>query len=247
MHRYNWNTVTDLAKKNEMCPFELQLDLSFLSDVIICDYNYFFDPFVKLERYFSEEADPSNYVILIDEAHNLPSRARDMFSESISSKDIKDAKNSLKGLPFKKLKNSLSKLLKSLESLKSKEKFVKYEKMDETIAKNLSKFKELTSTKEEEEVSFPNEVRDLSRKTYRFLSLMDNYTQNAFLYSLENDKGEIELHFQSLDPSPYLKEDILRTKGVAIFSATFSPIDYYMESIVGNKNQAYLALSLIHI
>ncbi len=242
MHRYNWNTVTDLAKKNEMCPFELQLDLSFLSDVIICDYNYFFDPFVKLERYFSEEADPSNYVILIDEAHNLPSRARDMFSESISSKDIKDAKNSLKGLPFKKLKNSLSKLLKSLESLKSKEKFVKYEKMDETIAKNLSKFKELTSTKEEEEVSFPNEVRDLSRKTYRFLSLMDNYTQNAFLYSLENDKGEIELHFQSLDPSPYLKEDILRTKGVAIFSATFSPIDYYMESIVGNKNQAYLAL-----
>ncbi len=133
-NRYNPDKIIEIANKNQMCPFELQLDLSLLSDVIICDYNYFFDPLVKLERYFSDDADPSNYIILVDEAHNLPSRAKDMFSETISTKDIKEARSTINqnGSKCNKMRKTMKKLITSLDTLKKNEKrFVTYDKPDE--------------------------------------------------------------------------------------------------------------------
>jgi hypothetical protein len=75
-YRFDYAHVVALAKKYAMCPFELQLDLSLWSDIIIGDYNYFFDPLVHLERYFGPEADASEDLVLIDEAHNLVERGR---------------------------------------------------------------------------------------------------------------------------------------------------------------------------
>ncbi len=246
-NRYSPDKIIEIANEYQMCPFELQLDLSLLSDVIICDYNYFFDPLVKLERYFSDEADPSNYIILVDEAHNLPSRAKDMFSETISTKEIHDAMSTLGqgGSLFTKAKKTLKKLAKSISVLKENEnRFVTYEKLDDEIYKNLVKFKESTSSKEEtKEQHFDEKVNDLSRKVYRFLSLLEDYSKNSIIYSFVRYDKEVELHLQSLDPSPYLKEDFSRVKGAAIFSATLSPINYYMESILGDASSPYLALT----
>lgn len=242
-NRYNQETVTKIAEEYQMCPFELQLDLSLLSDVIICDYNYFFDPLVKLERYFSEEVDSSKYVILIDEAHNLNTRARDMFSESFSLKELKKAREDLIGSPFKKVKNSLNKLIKSLAELEKDGDFNVYEKIDENIDKYLNKFNEATKSKEKEESNLPfsKSVIELSRKVYRFLTLMNNYSQNATLYAC-SDKGDFKLQFQCLDPSPYLLDDFKKVKGVTLFSATLSPIDYYMESILSDTSYPFLSL-----
>lgn len=242
-HRYNVDTVTEIARKNEICPFELQLDLSLLSDVIICDYNYFFDPLVKLERYFSDEVDSSKYFVLIDEAHNLSSRSKDMFSETITLKQIQDAKKELKGSPHNKVKLALGKMAKALLALPLEKDFLEMEKMDDELLKCLSKFRETTQSKNEEKesIAFPQKVKELSRKAYRFLFLMENCSQNLTLYV--NKHGEnVELHLQSLDPSPYLKEDLEKVKGAAIFSATLSPISYYMESLLGKMDYPYLAL-----
>lgn len=81
--------ILALAKKHQVCPFELQLDIARYVDIVICDYNYAFDPRVKLDRFFSESVD--HYTLLVDEAHNLPDRAREMYSASLNEQSIHTA------------------------------------------------------------------------------------------------------------------------------------------------------------
>ncbi len=86
------------AKKWQVCPYELALDLSELCEIIICDYNYLFSPSVYLRRYFSDgipHTDGHRYVFLIDEAHNLPDRARDMYSGALSLTEVTAAQDAL--------------------------------------------------------------------------------------------------------------------------------------------------------
>ncbi|HEY4414926.1 MAG TPA: ATP-dependent DNA helicase [Verrucomicrobiae bacterium] len=83
-----------VARKHQVCPFELSLDVSQWSDVVICDYNYVFDPKVYLRRHFSETS--NHYGLLVDEAHNLVDRAREMFSADLNAADIVAVRKSLK-------------------------------------------------------------------------------------------------------------------------------------------------------
>ena len=86
---FNAEIVMQIAERHKVCPFELSLDLSLWSDIIICDYNYVFDPEVYLKRFFSDKGD---YIFLIDEAHNMADRAREMYSASISKRNLLKAK-----------------------------------------------------------------------------------------------------------------------------------------------------------
>lgn len=86
------------AKKWQVCPYELALDLSELCEVVICDYNYLFSPSVYLRRYFTEgipHTEGHRYIFLVDEAHNLPDRARDMYSGSLSLAEIMAAQDAM--------------------------------------------------------------------------------------------------------------------------------------------------------
>jgi len=83
-----------VAHEHQVCPFELSLDVSSWVDVVICDYNYVFDPKVYLRRHFAEE--PGDYAFLVDEAHNLVDRARDMFSADLDTREIQEVRRALK-------------------------------------------------------------------------------------------------------------------------------------------------------
>ena len=89
---YDRAALTETARRHRVCPFELGLDLSEWCDVVIGDYNYLFDPVVKLRRFFDASGD---WLFLIDEAHNLPDRARAMYSASFSKASLTEAKRSL--------------------------------------------------------------------------------------------------------------------------------------------------------
>ncbi|MHB1453650.1 MAG: ATP-dependent DNA helicase [Saccharofermentanales bacterium] len=80
--------LTAIALKHNVCPFEIGLDISLFCDVIICDYNYVFDPKVMLVRFILEES--YRFVFLIDEAHNLPSRSNEMYSASFGRADYEE-------------------------------------------------------------------------------------------------------------------------------------------------------------
>ena len=88
-----------------MCPFELGLDLSEWCDVVIGDYNYLFDPVVHLKRFFDAAGD---WLFLIDEAHNLPDRARAMYSAQFAKSSLTEAKRAL-GKGKSSLKTALTK------------------------------------------------------------------------------------------------------------------------------------------
>ncbi len=113
--RFSSEYVRNVARRYEMCPFELQLDLSLWADVIILDYNYLFDPIVYLERYFDSSVDSSKYFALIDEAHNLVDRGRSAYSEKISTSMIDRVKTDVRHIKAIKIKNALTKLKNSLD------------------------------------------------------------------------------------------------------------------------------------
>ena len=84
---FDRNIILDYALTHQVCPFEFALDMSLFADVIICDYNYLFDPRAYLRRFFAENTGGS-YLFLIDEAHNLVERGREMYSASLVKEDI---------------------------------------------------------------------------------------------------------------------------------------------------------------
>lgn len=89
--------ITQYALKHEVCPFELSLDASLWCDAVIGDYNYAFDPDSHLKRFFSDGAAGSTAnLFLVDEAHNLVDRARDMYSAVLIKEDVLETKRLLK-------------------------------------------------------------------------------------------------------------------------------------------------------
>ena len=108
--------LADAARQFTVCPFELGLDLSEWCDVIIGDYNYLFDPVVHLRRFFDSAGD---WLFLVDEAHNLPERARAMYSARFCKSSLAEAKRAL-GRGRSALKTALTKADKAfLESRKA--------------------------------------------------------------------------------------------------------------------------------
>ena len=97
--------LADTARQFSVCPFELGLDLSECCDVVIGDYNYLFDPVVHLKRFFDSSGD---WLFLVDEAHNLPDRARAMYSARFCKSSLTEAKRAL-GKGKSSLKTALTK------------------------------------------------------------------------------------------------------------------------------------------
>ncbi len=83
-----------VGRQHQVCPFELSLDLSVWVDAIVCDYNYVFDPKVYLRRHFDEET--GDYAFLVDEAHNLVDRGRDMFSAELDGREIRETRKAIR-------------------------------------------------------------------------------------------------------------------------------------------------------
>jgi DNA excision repair protein ERCC-2 len=85
--------LENVGRRHQVCPFELALDVSVWADAVICDYNHVFDPRVYLRRHFTETGGP--YGLLVDEAHNLVDRAREMFSAELDAREILTVKRAL--------------------------------------------------------------------------------------------------------------------------------------------------------
>ena len=236
--------IQELSSQKEICPFEFQLDLSLFSDFIICDYNYFFDPIVFLERYFGQDGDPSKYLVLIDEAHNLVERGRSMYSVRISMDEIDAAKKALDPHAHKAIKRALTRLKKVIREERNEgDDATVFLTVPETIQKALQSWKNASSKKKDEPSPRPGEdYIHLSRDLNKLMRLIDEYFGSAFRLVLEHDGGEEALMLLCLDPSPFLKADLERVKAAALFSATLSPIGYYMDAIAGGNDYPFLLL-----
>lgn len=232
-HFYSREQISEVAKKYECCPFELSLDLSLYSDVIVCDYNYLFDPQVYLKRFFELEETDSYF--LVDEGHNLISRAREMYSKALSLQLIKDFKKLLPKHHRKHHKilqqfieycEESRKLLKDQDYLFQKELPDKLIDLGYRWSENFRDF--LLELKDE----IPTWLQNLYFDLMSFLKISEYYDDHfSFLVELVNH--ELQFKIFCLDPAHFIKQKLDFGKGSVLFSATLSPVQYYQNLLVG--------------
>ena len=238
---FDLNTITQIAYENQICPFEFELDLSLFMDVIICDYNYMFDPISYMKRYFDE--DSSHFLALIDEAHNLVDRSRDMYSASLSYEYFKEARKSVRHSKLHKLKLALSKMNKMFkEYLDSEDGNHILEYLHDNTYRTISSF--ITTMQDINK----NENKEMSKELLSFyldvnrFSRMLEFVNKNYLCYYTVDKDNVILNLNCLDASMYLSSILERIKGSVLFSATLSPLDYYVNTLGGDEKDAQLVL-----
>ena len=231
------SVIEEVARKYEICPFEFSLDLALWVDCIICDYNYVFDPRVYLHRFFDFSTEP--YIFLVDEAHNLPDRARAMYSAELDKRTVLDLQRTLKPqLPAlaKKLSviNKIFLEIRKACLAEEKNALVEY-KPPEKLIKAVRDFNQ--KAEDWLALNLPAEFR---QELLEFYFLCNNYLRTAeyfdnFYVSYFERQGQTDLKAKlfCLDPAPMLAVPLERSKSTVFFSATLLPIDYFMKLLTG--------------
>ena len=226
--------ILDYAEKYQVCPFEFCLDISSWADGIICDYNYVFDPNARLKRYFAD-GNQGDYLFLIDEAHNLVSRAREMFSACLVKEDILLVKKIIKGRS-RKLERELERCNRNLLELKRESAEYRVLPDANLLASNLlGVMGEFDSFLEEEKEFLERElVLQFYFDLRHFLNMYDGLDDHYRIYTELGEDGNFRLYLFCIDPSRCLNACL--EKGIAgiFFSATMIPVMYYKKLLSGN-------------
>lgn len=228
-----------VARRHMVCPFELSLDASLQADCIICDYNYAFDPKVYLKRYFQDIS--GDFIFLIDEAHNLVERAREMFSASIQKQAILELKRNTKDAAPKVSKtlqainSSLVELRK--ECVESERGYIALEEKPKTLEPLLRNFIDEADLwlSRNEKTPFLDKLIELYFQVFGFLRAMDWY-DDKFATMITQSKNDLEVKLFCLDPSRLLSDALERGKSSIFFSATLTPLHYFRDILGGNSD-----------
>lgn len=223
------------AEKHNVCPFEMCLDTATWADMIICDYNYVFDPNVYLKRFFQNEK-KNDYVFLIDEAHNLVDRAREMYSAVLVKEEILQVKRLVKGKD-KDLEKALDTVNNDLLKLKRECDETKEQENVSDLVLHLmhlmSKYEDFLT--EHKDFDGKEEVLTTYMNIRHFLGIYDVYNDKYITYTDYTDKGEFFIKLLCMDPSDNLKSRLDKGRSAVFFSATLLPIQYYKEQLGGRE------------
>lgn len=235
--------IETYAKKHTLCPFELSLDVSLWCDVIIGDYNYLFDPTVYLRRFFEEEKNEDN-IFLIDEAHNLVNRSREMYSAELS---YRGAKNVYTIVPkeFKKLRRRINKLLKEFDKIQelSNEDSWDYHHQKVPAESLITAGYQLSEVIQEWLAEYPEHaIQETILPFYfdllHFLKISEFYDDH-YETTVEKTYHDFVIKEFCIDPSLFLEQSLDKGRSSLLFSASFSPLSYYQETLGGKESLAY--------
>ena len=229
--------IEQYARKYRVCPFEMALDLSVWADVVICDYNYIFDPNVGLKRFI----DNSDFILLVDEAHNLVDRAREMYSAGLSKKKVLSVKKLL-GKEHSAITKELTKINEWMLDLRRTyiEDLGVYisKEPPKTLYTHLRRFLNACDKKLLQKGSeLPNELMDLYFDAYNFNRCYELFDEHYICYG-EQSGSEVYVKEFCLDPSLAIGEITSTCKSAIFFSATLLPIDYFKEMLGGKEEIA---------
>lgn len=228
-------TVLRYAEKYRVCPFEFCLDISSWTDGIICDYNYVFDPNVRLKRYFADGA-PGDYLFLVDEAHNLVSRAREMYSASVYKEDFLEVKRIIKG-KSPRLERQLDRCNKLLLSMKRE--CGDWQLLEDVtgLAAGIMTAFSYMETFIEEFPEFPERetVLDFYFCLRDFLNVYEELDGHYRIYEENREDGSFLVRLFCVDPSRLLSRCMDQGASTILFSATLLPVRYYKTLLSGNQ------------
>lgn len=234
----NQNDVERLGSEFLVCPFELSLDIALFADMIICDYNYAFDPNVYLKRFFGEAAD-EEISFLVDETHNLVDRSRSMYSAIISRSIIESLRRRMHN-DAPDITEQMENLLDALSPLED-ELVTVTTKVSHTPPLSLSKpARSLVRMIEswmgqKPRPSYYMDLIDLYLDIRHFLKISEKY-DDCYATVHEKQNNDFSVKLFCLNPAPQLTKYLKKIKGAAFFSATVSPMKYFQQILgLGEK------------
>ncbi|MCR4841798.1 MAG: ATP-dependent DNA helicase, partial [Eubacterium sp.] len=237
---FSRESVGEISGKYRVCPYALSMDLSEWADCVICDYNYVFDPFARLEHFFTA-GEKNRSTFLCDEAHNLVERARDMYSTYICKEDLLSAKAVLKGIDgvsrecFKAF-DKVNKDLRELKKATDGDCLI----IDDVGELSISVFILMETLKDvlSEHPSFDGstEVLELYFALNRFMVIEELLDDKYVIYTHFSKNGKFYLTLLCVDPSGNLKECFDQAKNAVLFSATLLPVDYYKRLLCSSED-----------
>ncbi|WP_347549985.1 ATP-dependent DNA helicase [Pseudalkalibacillus hwajinpoensis] len=227
--------IEQYAHKHRLCPFEFSIDLSYTADAVICDYNYLFDPRVSLKRLIEEQKKQTT--LLVDEAHNLVDRAREMFSAELHKSPFLKLIRSYKGRNDAIARSATALNQTFIELRKSCENgMVVLEEVDEELLVQMDTFIQ-ASEKELLAQGNDEELLDCYFAAQNFIRIAKLYDHRFTTYVLAG-KSEVSMKLFCLDPSNQLQKMRKGFLATTFFSATFAPLSYYQD-MLGWKEEDY--------
>ncbi len=226
------------ARKHRVCPFELSLDVATWCDNILCDYNYVFDPNVYLKRFF-QDSSKEKYLFLVDEAHNLVDRSREMYSATLYKEDILAVKKIMK--PHNQaIARTLDKCNKAMLDFKRE---CENYSVCESVGVLTFYLMRLVSQMEEffeKPREFPDKktVLDFYFELRNFVNIYDLVDENYVIYDEIQEDGRFMIKLFCVDPSKNLQKCIDKSVSTIFFSATLLPINYY-KRLLSTKEDNY--------
>lgn len=237
-HSGDWSreVLEEQAKKHMVCPFEMSLDVSNWADAVICDYNYAFDPQAHLKRFFSESG-KGEYLFLIDEAHNLVERGREMYSASLYKEDLLEVRKLVKA-EDPKLAKGLSECNQQFLELKREcEHYQILKSVSHIALKLMNVLSKLEGYLEEcKDAEKKKRVLDFYFAVRSFLNVHDIMDENYVIFSEMMEDGRFQIKLFCVNPAVNLQNYLEQGNSTIFFSATLLPVHYYKKLLSVEKD-----------
>ena len=228
----NSEIIDKYAVKYDVCPFELSLDFSVYTDFVVCDYNYAFHPISYLRRFFEVPDKTYRIFALVDEAHNLIDRARDMFTVTFNEEDYKNLKKELKGYRNPEINKILRKINQDLRLFKQFEfndQPIILEQLDSKFIQHITKLRSEINVLETDNPKLKlKKGKDFLIDLYKFIVIND-LLNDGFKIILANKYDNLTIKLFCIDPSSFINKSLFHFLGTLFFSATLTPIDYFQK------------------
>lgn len=246
-------TVLQYSESHQVCPFEFSLEIALFSDLVVCDYNYAFDPSAYLRRFFNEQQ--GRYIFLLDEAHNFIERVREMFSATIEKEDFltlrREINKEFETGPY--IPQTFHDLIKELGKINGEFLRLRQEEEGAYVLEESPRkmFRYLTRLKEISEMCFAEDFQirqygfyhtllEVYFSVYHFCRIGEVLDSSYRSIIYQKDK-KMRVKLFCLDPSARIAEDMRRCTSLIAFSATLTPASYYVE-MMGGEDAVYLML-----
>lgn len=233
---FSREAILHQSEKWRVCPFEMSLDVSVWVDAVICDYNYVFDPTAHLKRFFGDNV-KGNYLFLIDEAHNLVERGREMYSAVLYKEDFLEAK--------REVKDKNRSLASQLECINRQMLSWKRECEGCTVMKTLDSFPTALMGAEGLLEEYLEEVPqgegrkkllELYFNIRNFLEIYDRLDESYVIYNMLDEDGLFLVKLFCVDTSTNIQERLNKGNSTVFFSATLLPVVYYQSLLSRSKD-----------
>lgn len=238
-NRITREVIESYARKHIICPFEYSIDLAYAVDAVICDYNYIFDPRVSLKRLFEEQK--KSTALLVDEAHNLVDRGREMFSAALNKERFLLIKKEFKTInkSIYLAAGQVNAYFILLKKQSENETAFVLEKLDGAFIEQLQQFVAVA------EPFLVTESSAILLETYflvqNFLRIHELVDENYLIYA-EKNRNDLSIKLFCLDPSTLLTQMSKGYQAKVFFSATLSPLRYYREILGGEADDYALSI-----